>query len=221
MSSRPPPSPRANNPRSIGRTRRGKRPIVFVHGLWLLPSSWNAWREFFEANGYVAIAPSWPDDPETVEEARANPSVFAGKSVQGITDHVAAVIDGLDRKPIVIGHSFGGLIAQKLAGDGARRGDRRHRPGPIKGVLPLPFSALKVASAVVLNPSNYRHQVMLTEKQFRYGFANAVSETEAAALYATYPVPGPASRCSRRPLPTSDPAARRAPTPPRRTADRC
>ncbi|MEJ1231147.1 MAG: alpha/beta hydrolase [Galbitalea sp.] len=192
-----------------------------MHGLWLLPSSWNAWREFFEANGYVAIAPSWPDDPETVEEARANPSVFAGKSVQGITDHVAAVIDGLDRKPIVIGHSFGGLIAQKLAGDGARRGDRRHRPGPIKGVLPLPFSALKVASAVVLNPSNYRHQVMLTEKQFRYGFANAVSETEAAALYATYPVPGPASRCSRRPLPTSDPAARRAPTPPRRTADRC
>ncbi len=168
----------------------GKIPIVFVHGLWLLPSSWNAWRELFESNGYVALAPSWPDDPETVEEARANPSVFAGKSVQGITDHVAAVIGGLDRKPILIGHSFGGLIAQKLAGAGLAVATVAIDPGPIKGVLPLPLSALKVASAVVLNPANYRSQVMLTEEQFRYGFANAVSEEEAAVLYATFPVPG-------------------------------
>lgn len=168
----------------------GRRPVVFVHGLWLLPNSWADWQEYFAAAGYATLTPGWPDDPETTEEALANPSVFAGKSVQGITDHIAAVIRKLDRKPIIIGHSFGGLITQKLAGMGLAAASVAIDPGPTKGVLPLPFSALKVASSVVLNPANYRRQVRLAKEQFRYGFGNRVSAEESDALYAKFSVPG-------------------------------
>lgn len=165
-------------------------PVVFVHGLWLLPSSWQRWRDLFESHGFVTLAPSWPDDPETVEQAKAHPEVFAGKSVADITDHMAAVIGRLDRTPVVIGHSFGGLIAQKLAGQGLARAAVAIDPAPFRGVLPLPLSALRAASAVIANPANYRRQVMLTEKQFRFAFANAVSVQEAAELYAEFSVPG-------------------------------
>ena len=168
----------------------GRQPVVFVHGLWLLPSSWAAWRDFFEEQGYTTLAPSWPDDPETVEEALAHPEVFAGKSVQGITDHVAAVIGRLERTPVLVGHSFGGLIVQKLAGLGLAAATVAVDPGPVKGVLPLPLSTLKVGSAVLLNPANYRRQVLLTREQFRFGFGNAVSEAESDDLYARYSVPG-------------------------------
>ena len=168
----------------------GRQPVVFVHGLWLLPSSWAAWRDFFEEQGYTTLAPSWPDDPETVEEALAHPEVFAGKSVQGITDHVAAVIGRLERTPVLVGHSFGGLIVQKLAGLGLAAATVAVDPGPVKGVLPLPLSTLKVGSAVLLNPANYRRQVLLTREQFRFGFGNAVSQAESDDLYARYSVPG-------------------------------
>ena len=168
----------------------GRQPVVFVHGLWLLPSSWAAWRDFFEEQGYTTLAPSWPDDPETVEEALAHPEVFAGKSVQGITDHVAAVIGRLERTPVLVGHSFGGLIVQKLAGLGLAAATVAVDPGPVKGVLPLPLSTLKVGSAVLLNPANYRRQVLLTREQFRFGFGNALSEAESDDLYARYSVPG-------------------------------
>jgi non-heme chloroperoxidase len=168
----------------------GKPVVAFVHGLWLLPSSWDPWREFFEANGYATIAPGWPDDPDSVEEGRAHPEVFAGKSVQVITNHYAEVIHGLNAKPAIIGHSFGGLITQKLAGMGLAFASVPVDPAPARGVLPLPLSALKSAAPVLSNPANRKKAVMLTYEQFRFGFVNAVDEAEAKDLYEKFPVPG-------------------------------
>ena len=168
----------------------GKPPVVFIHGLWLLAGSWDPWRSMFDAAGYSTVAPDWPDDPATVAEGRSHPEFFVGKSVGGITDHIAEVIKRLNVKPAVVGHSFGGLIAQKLAGQGLASVSVPIDPGPFRGVLPLPFSALKVASAVILNPANKKRSVMLSYDQFRYGFVNAVDEAEAHRLYDEFPVPG-------------------------------
>ena len=167
----------------------GLVPVVFVHGLWLLPSSWDRWAAVFEEAGFAALTPGWPDDPETVEEANANPEVFAHKSVGQVADHYGDVIGQLDRKPAVIGHSFGGLLAQILAGRGLSVATVAIDPAPFRGVLPLPISALKSASPVLKNPANHGRAVPLTYEQFRYGFANAVSEDEAKELYETYAVP--------------------------------
>ena len=164
--------------------------VVFVHGLWLLPSSWAGWREMFESAGYVTVAPGWPDDPATVAEGRARPELFSGKSVGAITDHFVEVISHLRRKPAIIGHSFGGLITQKLAGLGLASVSVPIDPGPFRGVLPLPLSALKAAWPVIGNPANRKRSVMLSYEQFRFAFANAVTEREAKTLYETYPVPG-------------------------------
>ena len=169
----------------------GATPVVFVHGLWLLPSSWDNWAQHFEKAGYVALTPGWPDDPETVEEAKAHPEVFAGKSIGQIADHVAQVVSGLDKKPAVIGHSFGGLLTQIVAGRGLAAVSVAMDPAPFRGVLPLPISALRTASVALKNPANRHRAVPLTFEQFRYGFANAVTEDEAKDLYATYSVAGP------------------------------
>jgi pimeloyl-ACP methyl ester carboxylesterase len=168
----------------------GRPPVVFVHGLWMLAASWQPWRSLFEDNGYTTIAPGWPDDPETVAEARANPHAFAGKRVKQVTDHMAEAIGRLDRRPVVIGHSFGGLITQQLAGRGLAAASVAIDSAPFRGVLPLPVSALRSAFPVIGNPLNYKRSVALTLKQFRYSFANAVSEDEAAELFEAYPVPG-------------------------------
>ena len=168
----------------------GKPPIVFVHGLWLLAGSWDPWRAMFDAAGYATLAVDWPDDPATVAEGRSHPELFAGKSVGDITNHIAQVIKGLTVKPAIVGHSFGGLITQKLAGQGLASVSVPIDPGPFRGVLPLPFSALKVASGVILNPANKKRSVMLSYDQFRYGFVNAVEESEAKRLYDEFPVPG-------------------------------
>jgi non-heme chloroperoxidase len=168
----------------------GRVPVVFVHGLWLLPSSWDRWVGLFESAGYSAVAVGWPDDPESVEQAKAHPEVFAHKSVGQIADHVADVIGGLTQKPAIVGHSFGGLLTQILAGRGLARVSVALDPAPFRGVLPLPVSALRAASPVLGNPANYNRAVPLTYEQFRYAFANAVSETEARRLYETYAVPG-------------------------------
>jgi pimeloyl-ACP methyl ester carboxylesterase len=168
----------------------GLAPVVFVHGLWLLPSSWDRWAEMFEAAGYVALSPGWPDDPETVEEAKAHPEVFAHKTVGQIADHVEAVIRQLKQRPAVVGHSFGGLLTQILAGRGLAKVSVALDPAPFRGVLPLPISALRAAAPVLANPANHNRAVPLTFEQFRYSFANAVSEEEAKALYDTHAVPG-------------------------------
>ncbi|MEP7286725.1 MAG: alpha/beta hydrolase [Chloroflexota bacterium] len=169
----------------------GLQPVVFVHGLWLLSSSWDSWQTFFHEQGYSPLAPGWPDDPETVEEAKEDPEVFAHKRVQQVTDHYVNVIRQLKTKPAVIGHSFGGLIAQKIAGEGVSAVTVAIDPAPFRGVLPLPLSALKSSSAVLGNPLNYTRAVALTFEQFRFAFANVVDESEAHELYEKYSVPGP------------------------------
>jgi len=169
----------------------GKVPVVFVHGLWLLPSSWDPWAELFEEKGFVALTPGWPDDPDTVEEANAHPEVFADKHIGQIADHFDAVVRGLERKPIVIGHSFGGLLAQILAGRGLAEVCIAIDPAPFRGVLPLPFSALKSAAPVLGNPANRHRAVPLSYEQFRYAFANALEEDEAKELFERCAVPGP------------------------------
>jgi pimeloyl-ACP methyl ester carboxylesterase len=169
----------------------GLQPVVFVHGLWLLPSSWDRWATHFQEAGFTPLTPGWPDDPETVEEANANPDVFAGKSIGEVADHFEAIIRSLDRKPAVIGHSFGGLLAQILAGRGCSKASVAIDPAPFRGVLPLPLSALKAGSPVLGNPTNRSKAIPLTYDQFRYSFANAVSEEEAKELYETFAVPAP------------------------------
>jgi non-heme chloroperoxidase len=167
----------------------GLQPVVFVHGLWLLPSSWDRWSTVFEEAGYVAVTPSWPDDPETVDEANANPEVFANKTVGQVADHFDGIIRRLTMKPAIIGHSFGGLLVQILAGRGLSAATVAIDPAPFRGVLPLPLSALKSAWPVLGNPANLHRAIPLTFEQFRFGFANAVSEEEAQELYKTFAVP--------------------------------
>jgi non-heme chloroperoxidase len=167
----------------------GLTPVVFIHGLWLLPSSWDRWAGVFEEAGFTALTPGWPDDPETVEEANANPEVFANKTVGQVADHYSEIIGQLKKKPAVIGHSFGGLLVQIVAGRGLSAATVAVDPAPFRGVLPLPFSALKAASPVLGNPANRHRAVPLTYDQFRFAFANAVGEDEAKELYETFAVP--------------------------------
>jgi pimeloyl-ACP methyl ester carboxylesterase len=169
----------------------GRTPVVFIHGLWLLPSSWDNWVGLFEENGYAGVTPSWPDDPKTVVEARAEPEVLANKNLAQVADHTADVIGKLSKKPAVMGHSTGGLLAQIIAGRGLSAATVAIDPGPFRGVLPLPLSALKSASPVLKNPANRGKAVTLTLDQFKYGWANALSDEEAEQLYETYHVAAP------------------------------
>jgi non-heme chloroperoxidase len=165
-------------------------PVVFIHGLWLLPSSWADWGDFSKQAGYAPLTPDWPDDPDTVEEARANPDVLARKTLKQIADHTTEIISALDRKPAVMGHSTGGLLAQMLAGRGLSAVTVAIDPGIFRGVLPLPPSTLRVAGPFLVNPLTRGRAITLTFDQFRYGWANALDEEEAKELYDTYHVPG-------------------------------
>lgn len=169
--------------------RTGRVPVVFIHGLWLLPSSWDRWGSVFADAGYAPLCPGWPNDPDTVAKAYADPEVFARKTIGQVVDHYAAIIGRLDRKPVVVGHSFGGLITQILAGHGLAAVSVAIDSAPFRGVLPLPISALRSASAVLANPANRHRAVPLTFEQFRYAFGNAVPEAEAKELFETYAVP--------------------------------
>ncbi len=176
--------------RQVKRANASERqPVVFIHGLWLLPSSWDRWATVFKKAGYTTLTPGWPDDPETVEDAKAHPEVFAHKTIKEVADHFADLIAQLDRKPAVIGHSFGGLTTQIIAGRGLAAASVAIDPAPFRGVLPLPISSLKSASPVLGKPANRNRAVPLTYEQFRFAFANAVSEDEAKALYDTFAVP--------------------------------
>ncbi|SNY74305.1 Pimeloyl-ACP methyl ester carboxylesterase [Nocardia amikacinitolerans] len=169
----------------------GRTPVVFIHGLWLLASSWDRWATVFADGGYAPVTAGWPDDPQTVTEAHEHPEVFAGKTVGQVADHYEAVIRALDRKPAVVGHSFGGLLTQILAGRGLSAASVAIDPAPFRGVLPLPISSLRAAAPVLTNPANRHRAVPLTYEQFRYSFANAVDEAEAKSLFETYAVPAP------------------------------
>jgi non-heme chloroperoxidase len=185
----------------------GKTPVVFVHGLWLLPSSWQSWLELFAEAGYAPLAPGWPDDPETVEAARANPRALAGKGVVQVADHFAEAIAALDRKPAIVGHSFGGLITQILAGRGLSLASVAVNPAPFKGVLPLPIAAIRTTLPVLRNPLNKGRAVTLTFEQFRYGWANAVEKDEARKLYEDYHVAAPGKPIFQAAMANFNPAA--------------
>jgi len=168
-----------------------RTPVVFVHGLWLLRTSWQPWEELFQEAGYAPVSVDWPDDPPTVEAARANPDAFAKKGVAQVADHVAGAIARLDTKPAVVGHSFGGLMAQIVAGRGLTVAAVAIDPAPFRGVLPLPVSALKSAFPVLGNPLNRGKAIALTFDQFRYGWANALDEAEARELFDSHMVAAP------------------------------
>jgi non-heme chloroperoxidase len=165
-------------------------PVAFIHGLWLLPSSWDRWAALFEEAGYIALTPDWPDDPETVEVARAEPEVLAKKTLQQVADHTTQIITALDKKPVLIGHSTGGLLAEMLAGEGRSAATVAIDPGVFRGVLPLPLSVLKGVGPLLVNPRTRGRAVTLTWDQFRYGWANALDEDEALALYDEFHVAG-------------------------------
>jgi non-heme chloroperoxidase len=185
----------------------GKAPVVFIHGLWLLASSWQSWMELFEEAGYAALAPAWPDDPDTVDAARANPEAFAGKGVVQVADHFAEVIGALEKKPAIVGHSFGGLITQILAGRGLSVASVAVDPAPFRGVLPLPIAAIRTALPVLGNPLNRGRAVTLSFDQFRYGWANAVEEDEARRLYEEFHVAAPGKPIFQAAMANFNPAA--------------
>jgi pimeloyl-ACP methyl ester carboxylesterase len=160
----------------------GNTPVVFIHGLWLLPSSWANWADFFEQAGYAPLTPDWPDDPETVKEARSNPDVLAKKTLNQIADHTTEIINALDKRPAVMGHSTGGLLAQMLAGRGLSAATVAIDPGVFRGVLPLPVSVLREVGPFLVNPLTRGRAITLTFDQFKYGWANALDEQEAREI---------------------------------------
>jgi pimeloyl-ACP methyl ester carboxylesterase len=167
-------------------------PVVFIHGLWLHAISWQPWIDLFTESGYAPIAPGWPNEPPTVAEARAEPDLVANLSIDEITDHYAKIIDTLPTPPIIVGHSFGGLFTEKLLGEGIGSAGVAIDPAQIKGVLPLPLAQLKAGLPGLGNPANLHKAVSLTQKEFRFGFGNAVSEQESNALFETLTIPSPA-----------------------------
>jgi len=166
-------------------------PVVFVHGLWLHADSWAAWVDLFHEEGYAPIAPGWPGDADTIEETRNHPERVGGYGINDVVDHYAKLIGELETKPIAIGHSFGGLIVQRLLGQDLAAAAVAIDPAPIKGVLFLPPSALRVASIALRNPANRNRAVSLTRSQFRYGFGNALPEAESNELFERWAVPSP------------------------------
>ena len=169
----------------------GRPVVVLVHGLWMMPQSWEPWREYLDERGFATVAPSWPGEPASVADARAQADALAGVGVLDVTDHVDEVIAALTRKPSTVGHSFGGLIVQQLAGRGSATATVAIDAAPFRGVLPLPIAALRSAAPVLSNPLNWSRTKSLDERQFRRAFTNMLDDDEAAEIFEQYPVPGP------------------------------
>jgi pimeloyl-ACP methyl ester carboxylesterase len=168
------------------------KPAVFIHGLWLHATSWGPWLDLFRDAGYDPIAPGWPHEPASVQEARENPDAVANLGIDDVVDHYATIINALDAPPVIIGHSFGGLMAEKLLGQGLGAAAVAIDPAQIKGVLPLPLAQLRAGLPGLGNPTNLHKAVSLTQKEFRFGFGNALSEEESDALFEKWTIPSPA-----------------------------
>ena len=166
--------------------------IVFIHGLWVSYTSWQPWIDHFAVSGYKAIAPRWPGEADTAAMSRQNPDSQAGFGLDQITDHFAAVIEQFDTPPVAIGHSFGGLIAQKLLGQNKVAGAVAIDPAPMKGVRTLPLAQLRSALPVLGNPLNRGRAKGLTLKQWRYGFGNTLTQAESDSLWEQWAIPSPA-----------------------------
>jgi len=166
-------------------------PVVFIHGLWLHATSWQPWIDLFREAGYEPVAPGWPGEPAGVAEARQRPDDVADYGIDDVTQHYAKIIAELPVKPIVIGHSFGGMIAQKLLGQDLAAAAVAIDAAQIKGVLPLPLSALRSTLPVFKNPGNKHRAVSLTAEQFRYAFGNAVTEEQSQELFDRWAIPSP------------------------------
>jgi pimeloyl-ACP methyl ester carboxylesterase len=167
------------------------RPVIFIPGLWMHAESWTEWAGLFRERGYDPILKSWPGVPPTIAEARAHPETMADRGIAEIAGRYAEIVHSLEVKPVLVGHSFGGLIAQALLGRDLATAAIAIDPAPIKGVLRIPLATLRSAFPVLRNPANAHRAVPLTPGQFRYGFANAVSRDEAGILYERWAIPGP------------------------------
>jgi pimeloyl-ACP methyl ester carboxylesterase len=169
-----------------------RTPVVFIHGLWLHATSWGPWLDLYREAGYEPIAPGWLGEPSTVAEAREHPELVADKSIDDEVAYFTEIIGTLDAKPIVVGHSFGGLLAEKLLGQDVAAAAVAIDPAQIKGVLPLPLAQLRAALPALGNPTNLHKSVSLTAKQFRFGFGNELTEEESDALFEQWNIPSPA-----------------------------
>ncbi|MDQ8044987.1 MAG: alpha/beta fold hydrolase [Solirubrobacteraceae bacterium] len=163
--------------------------IVFIHGLWMTPLSWEHWIARYEALGYTVIAPSWPGFEKSVDELNRDHSTITPVTAGKVLDHYETIIRALDAPPIIIGHSFGGGFTEILLDRGLGAAGVAIAPAPLRGIRELPLSVLRAASPVLGNPLNYRKAVPLNEKQFRYAFGNTVSEAENKAAWERYAVP--------------------------------
>jgi pimeloyl-ACP methyl ester carboxylesterase len=163
--------------------------IVLIHGMWMTPRSWDSWVDHYADRGYRAIAPAWPGvkDPE---ETRRDPSALKGLGLRKIVDHYDAIIRGLDRPPIIIGHSFGGLTTQLLLDRGLGAAGVAIGTAPPKGVLALPLSTLRSALPGLKNPFDRNGLAPLTADQFRYRFTNTLSKQESDRIYGEHYIPG-------------------------------
>jgi len=169
----------------------GSTPVLFIHGLWLHARSWASWLDHFTQAGYAASAPGWPGDSETVAESRERPDEIADHGIDDVVAHYAGLVEALPAKPLLIGHSFGGMIAQRLLGEDRAAGAIAIDAAQIKGVLPLPLSALKATLPVFKNPANKHRAISLTAEQFRFAFGNAIPEAESDELFEKWAIPAP------------------------------